>query len=156
MPDSPAGCRRDGQRGLPDRRCSPPWWHAGGMDRTIALIAHDNCKDDLIAWAREHRGVLARHRLVATGTTGGRVADALGLPVERVLSGPRGGDQQIGAGIVEGRVDVLVFFWDPLEPQPHDPDVKALLRVAVLHDIPTACNRATADCIMAGPAATVS
>ncbi len=118
---------------------------------TIALIAHDNCKDDLLAWAGRHRDLLAACKLMGTGTTGGLVAEALGVPVERVASGPQGGDQQIGAAIVERRVDALVFFWDPLEPQPHDPDVKALLRVAVLHDIPTACNRATADHIVTSP-----
>lgn len=116
---------------------------------TVALVAHDNCKDDLLAWAVVNRDALARYRLVATGTTGHLLADALGLPVERMRSGPLGGDQQIGAAIVEGRIDMLVFFWDPLTAQPHEPDVKALLRIAVLRDIPTASNRATANHLIA-------
>lgn len=121
------------------------------MDRLrIALVAHDHRKDDLMAWAVAHRPFLATCRLVATGTTGRLLADALDLPVKRVASGPYGGDQQIGARIVEGRIDALVFFWDPLMPQPHDPDVKALLRVGVLHNIPIASNRATADLLVAG------
>ncbi len=124
------------------------------MDRLrIALVAHDHRKDDLLAWAVAHRPFLATCRLIATGTTGRLLADALDLPVKRVASGPYGGDQQIGARIVEGRIDALVFFWDPLMPQPHDPDVKALLRVGVLHDIPIASNRATADLIAGGLAA---
>jgi methylglyoxal synthase len=119
--------------------------------KRIALVAHDNCKAELIRWAREHRDQLAVHELVATGTTGGRVSDELGLPVTRLLSGPHGGDLQIGARIAENAIDLLVFFWDPLEPQPHDPDIKALLRVAVLCNIPTACNRATADFLLTSP-----
>lgn len=113
----------------------------------IALIAHDHRKDELVAWARDHRELLAGCQLIATGTTGRLIADELALRVERVASGPLGGDQQIGARIVEGHVDALVFFWDPLMPQPHDPDVKALLRLAVLYNIPTASNRATADLV---------
>jgi methylglyoxal synthase len=112
---------------------------------TVALVAHDHCKDDLLSWAAAHRDTLARFRLVATGTTGHLLAEALDLPVERMRSGPLGGDLQIGAAIVEGRIDMLVFFWDPLTAQPHEPDVRALLRVAVLRDIPTACNASTAD-----------
>lgn len=112
---------------------------------TVALIAHDGCKDDLLEWAKYNRDALAQYRLIATGTTGQRLIEALDLPVERMLSGPLGGDQQIGALIVEGKIDMLVFFWDPLTAQPHEPDVKALLRIAVLRNIPTACNRATAD-----------
>ena len=112
---------------------------------TVALVAHDACKADLLAWATYNRHTLARYRLIATGTTGGMLAEALELPIERMASGPKGGDLQIGALVVEGRVDMLVFFWDPLTAQPHEPDVKALLRVAVLKDIPTACNRSTAD-----------
>jgi methylglyoxal synthase len=119
--------------------------------RRIALVAHDNRKKDLLEWASFNVGTLMRHRLVATGTTGSLLHDRLGLAVERVASGPLGGDLQIGAQIVEGAVDMLVFFWDPLEPQPHDPDVKALLRVAVLMDVPTACNRATADFLISSP-----
>lgn len=117
--------------------------------RTIALVAHDHCKDDLLAWAKANREILARHRLVATGTTGRMLSTALDLAVERLASGPMGGDLQLGARIVEASIDMLVFFWDPLTAQPHEPDVKALLRVAVLRDIPTACNRSTANHLMA-------
>ncbi len=112
---------------------------------TIALVAHDRCKADLLAWAKHNRTTLSRYRLIATGTTGSLLAESLDLPVERMASGPLGGDQQIGARIVDGQVDALVFFWDPLAAQPHEPDVKALLRIAVLKDIPMACNRSTAD-----------
>lgn len=119
--------------------------------RTIALIAHDNCKPDLVEWAEYNRTALAAHRLVATGTTGALLEHELGLPVQQMHSGPLGGDMQTGALIAEGHVDLLVFFWDPLEPQPHDPDVRALLRVAVLWNIPIACNRATADFVMSSP-----
>jgi methylglyoxal synthase len=119
--------------------------------KRIALVAHDHCKADLVRWARDHRDVLAAHELVATGTTGARLIDELGLAVTRLLSGPLGGDLQIGSRIAENTIDVLIFFWDPLEPQPHDPDIKALLRVAVLCNIPTACNRATADFLLSSP-----
>jgi len=119
--------------------------------KRIALIAHDNRKLDLLDWARFNRGTLRRHDLYGTGTTGGLVADELGIPVHRYLSGPLGGDQQVGAGIAEGRVDIVIFFWDPLQPQPHDVDVKALLRIAVVHNTPIACNRATADFILSSP-----
>lgn len=119
--------------------------------RTIALIAHDHCKPDLVEWAEYNRTTLAVHRLVATGTTGALLEHELGLPVQQMQSGPLGGDMQTGALIAEGHVDLLVFFWDPLEPQPHEPDVRALLRVAVLWNIPVACNRATADFVMASP-----
>ena len=117
--------------------------------KRIALIAHDNRKPDLVEWARFNRGTLSRHELYATGTTGSLVSSELDLPVHLFLSGPLGGDQQVGAAIAEGRIDFVVFFWDPLEPQPHDVDVKALLRIAVLYNIPTACNRATADFLVA-------
>ncbi len=120
--------------------------------KAIALVAHDNKKADLLEWARYNRGSLAKHDLYGTGTTGKMVADALSeLKVQRLLSGPLGGDQQIGAMIAAGELDALVFFWDPLEPQPHDPDVKALLRIAVLYNIPTACNRASADFVISSP-----
>ena len=120
-------------------------------NRTIALIAHDNKKADLIEWARYNRTLLAAHDLVATGTTGSLLEEELGVPVTRMLSGPLGGDQQIGALIAEGTVHLLVFFWDPLEPQPHDPDVKALLRLAVVWNVPVACNRASADFLISSP-----
>jgi methylglyoxal synthase len=117
----------------------------------IALIAHDNKKADITDWARFNRAVLARHDLVATGTTGELLIRELALNVTCLRSGPLGGDQQIGARIAEGNVDLLIFFWDPLEPQPHDPDVKALLRLAVLWNIPVACNRASADFLISSP-----
>jgi methylglyoxal synthase len=119
--------------------------------KRIAMIAHDNRKDDLLDWARFNRGTLVGHDLHSTGTTGGLIADALGLKVHRFLSGPLGGDQQVGAAIAEGQIDMVVFFWDPLQPQPHDVDVKALLRIAVVHNCPIACNRATADFLLSSP-----
>jgi methylglyoxal synthase len=111
----------------------------------VALIAHDAKKQDMVEWAAFNRGSLLKCNLFATGTTGGLVAAATGLPIVLLLSGPLGGDAQAGAMIVEGRLDLVVFFWDPLTTQPHDVDVKALLRLAVLYNVPIACNRATAD-----------
>jgi methylglyoxal synthase len=119
--------------------------------KRLALIAHDNCKNELLDWARYNCGTLAQHELFATGTTGSLLEHELGLTITRYLSGPLGGDQQVGAGIVEGRIDFVIFFWDPLEPQPHDVDVKALLRIAVVHNVPIACNRATADFLLSSP-----
>jgi methylglyoxal synthase len=121
------------------------------VEHRIALVAHDNKKADLVEWARFNRTLLAQHALCGTGTTGALIEAELGQPVERFQSGPLGGDLQLGAKIVEGLVDVLVFFWDPLEPQPHDPDVKALLRIAVVWNVPVACNRASADLLISSP-----
>ncbi|MDD5935560.1 MAG: methylglyoxal synthase [Clostridiales bacterium] len=114
----------------------------------IALVAHDGKKKEIVEWAEKHKDVLKRHFLCGTGTTARMIADKTGLPVRAFNSGPLGGDQQIGARIVEGNVDFIVFLWDPLESQPHDPDVKALLRIAVVYDIPIANNLATADFLL--------
>lgn len=119
--------------------------------KRIALVAHDNKKKDLIEWANHNAVILAKHELIATGTTGRLLEEQLDRPVKRVLSGPLGGDQQIGAMIAEGKIDVLIFFWDPMEAQPHDSDVKALLRVGVAWNILLACDRATADFILTSP-----
>ena len=119
--------------------------------KRIAMVAHDNRKHDLIEWAEHNKVVLAKHELIATGTTGKLLESQLDRPVQKMLSGPLGGDQQIGSMIAEARIDILIFFWDPMEAQPHDPDVKALLRVAVTYNIPIACDRATADFLLTSP-----
>jgi methylglyoxal synthase len=128
---------------------APPSPRSG--PRRIVLVAHDNRKADLISWARHNHKVLAQHVLHATGTTGRRLRRDVGLEVEALMSGPLGGDQQVGAMIAQGDVDLLVFFWDPLEPQPHDPDVRAVLRIATLWNVATACNRTTADMVITSP-----
>ncbi len=116
--------------------------------KTIALIAHDNKKSEIVNWALKNKETLAKYELCGTGTTAKLIAEATDLKVKRYLSGPLGGDQQIGAKVAEGKIDVVIFFWDPLESQPHDPDVKALLRISVVYDIPIATNRATADYVI--------
>jgi methylglyoxal synthase len=120
-------------------------------DKKVALVAHDNKKRDLVEWAKYNRVLLTHHTIYATGTTGVLLEQELGFPIHKLESGPLGGDQQIGARIVEGDIDFLIFFWDPLESLPHDPDIKALLRMAVVWNIPIACNRATADFMISSP-----
>jgi methylglyoxal synthase len=120
-------------------------------DKKIGLVAHDNKKQDLVDWAKYNRTLLAHHTVYATGTTGTILEQELGFKVGKLQSGPLGGDQQIGAKIADGEIDFLIFFWDPLEPMPHDPDVKALLRMAVVWNIPIACNRASADFMISSP-----
>lgn len=119
--------------------------------KRIALIAHDNKKAELIDWAYYNRGELSRHELFATGTTGKLIEESIDRPVTKFLSGPLGGDQQIGAAVAEGRIDIIIFFWDPMASQPHDPDIKALLRLGVVWNIPMACNRASADFMLTSP-----
>ena len=116
-----------------------------GQRKKIALVAHDNKKNDLLEWAKFNKHRLAEHEIYATGTTGRVLEQELEIHITKLQSGPLGGDQQIGSKIVEGDIDFIIFFWDPLEAQPHDPDVKALLRIAVVWNIPIACNRASAD-----------
>jgi methylglyoxal synthase len=116
--------------------------------KTIALIAHDNLKTSMIEWANAHHTKLSTFLVVATGTTGQKLEDQANLVVKKYKSGPLGGDQQIGAAIAEGRIDGVIFFWDPLAPHPHDVDVKALLRIAVVYNIPLACNEATANLLI--------
>jgi methylglyoxal synthase len=120
-------------------------------NKKIALVAHDNLKPDLVEWAKFNKLLLSHHTIYATGTTGGLLEKELGVKVNKFQSGPLGGDQQIGSKIVEGEINFLVFFWDPLEPAPHDPDVKALLRLAMVWNIPVACNRASADFLISSP-----
>jgi methylglyoxal synthase len=120
-------------------------------DKRIALVAHDNKKADLIEWARFNRALLAHHAIFATGTTGEVLERELGFKIHKLQSGPLGGDQQVGAMIVGDEINFLIFFWDPLEPMPHDPDVKALLRMAAVWNIPIACNRASADFMISSP-----
>jgi len=119
--------------------------------KRIALVAHDHKKADIIDWALANKAALEQHELMATGTTGRMLEEALQLPVRKFLSGPLGGDQQIGSRIAQGLIDVIIFFWDPMEAQPHDTDVKALLRIGVAWNIPLACDRATADFIITSP-----
>jgi len=120
-------------------------------DKKIALVAHDNKKGDLVEWAKYNQVLLDHHKIYATGTTGDILEQELGFKINKLQSGPLGGDLQIGARIADGKIDFLIFFWDPLEPQPHDPDVKARLRMAVVWNIPIACNRASADFMISSP-----
>jgi methylglyoxal synthase len=124
---------------------------AMGKNKKIALVAHDRKKRDLVEWAKFNRDLLAHHKVYATGTTGTLLEKELGFPIIKLQSGPLGGDQQIGSKIVDGDIDFLIFFWDPLEPQPHDPDVKALLRMAVVWNVPVACDRSSADFMISSP-----
>ncbi len=122
-----------------------------GRQKNIAMIAHDHKKNDLVEWVQKHKSEISRHKLFATGTTGALLKKHLNISVECFESGPLGGDLEAGASITRGEVDLLIFFWDPLASQPHDPDIKALLRVAVVWNIPVACNIATADFLLTSP-----
>lgn len=119
--------------------------------KNIVLVAHDGRKNDLLEWVLFNKLTLSKHHLFGTGTTGQLISDETALPVKRFKSGPLGGDQQIGAAISEGEIDMMIFFWDPLSQHPHDPDIKALLRIAVLYNIPTASNRSSADFLISSP-----
>ena len=119
--------------------------------KSIALVAHDHKKKDIVEWCDFNKGTLSHYHLYATGTTGQQIIDQTGLQISLLKSGPYGGDMELGALIANEKLDILIFFWDPLESQPHDVDVKAVLRMAVLYNVPTACNRATADMIISSP-----
>ena len=119
--------------------------------KTISLVAHDHKKDELLSWVKKHREILSQHLLIATGTTGKLISDFLGVNVKRVMSGPLGGDQQLGSMIAEGEIDIVIFFWDPMEAQPHDSDVKAFLRLCVVWNTVMACDSSTADFIISSP-----